>query len=77
MIEKIKEIITDITAIDIEEICDNSNLRTDLELSSLDLINLAVELEKKFSINVSDKEIISQKQFSDIIELVRKKAICV
>lgn len=55
-----------------EEISPESNLWTDLELDSLDAIDILVYLEKKFEIKVPPAETKTLKTVEDVIILVDK-----
>ncbi|QGZ97674.1 acyl carrier protein [Mycoplasma sp. NEAQ87857] len=53
----------------------NFNLDTnvkELNIDSLDLAMLVVDLENKFNITISDEELMSIQQIKDIINLVEK-----
>lgn len=70
MLSKIQDIITDIVFVEAEDIIPEASLRNDLDMSSLDLINMAVDLEKEFNIKITNKAIVSAQTVSDIMELI-------
>ena len=70
MLTKVKEIISDMLTTDSDKITAEASLRDDLEMSSLDLINLAVELEKEFSVSISNKTIVSAHTVADVIAII-------
>lgn len=70
MINKIKDIILNYVEIEESEITAESNLRTDIGLSSLDLISVATELENTFDTKISERKILSLKTVNDLIECV-------
>lgn len=72
MLERLKEIIADYVEIDVSEITEDSDIRTDLELSSFDLVNMIVALEDEFDVSISDQDIASSYKVSDIMKLLEK-----
>jgi len=54
--EKIKEIIVDKNGVEPEQVTDNANFETDLEMDSLDRAELMMEIEKEFMIAIPDDE---------------------
>ena len=55
-----------------KEISDDSNIK-DLNIDSLDLLQLVVTLEKNMQISISDDELLSIKTVKDIINIINKK----
>lgn len=70
MIDKIKSIISQFVDIDECEIKENSNLRSDIGLNSLDLMSVATEMENVFGVSISEKKILSMKTVSDLINCI-------
>ena len=68
MLEQIRDIICELVDIDPETINEDSTLRADLGLNSFDLVNMAVEIEKKFKKAVPNSEMNALKTVGDIIE---------
>lgn len=56
------------------DITDATTLRDDLELSSLQSITLAMELEDEFGITVDDEELEAFGTVGDVLKLVTAKA---
>ena len=54
--EKIREISADRLGIDESEITPESSFREDLEADSLDLVQLIMELEEQFGMEIPDEE---------------------
>lgn len=52
----------------------DSHLRYDLGLDSLDILNLADELEEKYSINIDVDSIEDWKTVNDVVDTVYKLA---
>lgn len=55
-----------------KEISDDSNIK-DLNIDSLDLLQLVVTLEKNMQISISDEELLSIKTVKDIFNIINKK----
>lgn len=66
------EIIAEVTEIPKENIRLESNLLNDLELESLDIVNLIAEFEKKYKISIKDEEIRCFQTVEDIINYIEK-----
>ncbi len=68
--DKLKEILVDVLGVKIEDIKSESKFVDDLGADSLDLVELIMSFEDKFSIEISDEEaekIISVKDALDYI----------
>ena len=57
MLEKIAEIICEYVYIDPAEITEQANLRTDIGLSSLDLMSVASDMENTFGVKIPEKTV--------------------
>ncbi len=73
MLEEIKSIICDYIDIDPDEIKPESELRKDIGMSSLDLINLAVEIEDSFGVTVSNEDISAIATVKELIAYIELK----
>lgn len=73
MIEEVKKIISEEFFIDMEEITEESDLRNDLGIDSLAATQLILDLEKKYSIRISEEEAVKLKKFSDVINILNEK----
>ena len=72
MLEKIIEIISNRTGIIATAINSDTNL-LDLDIDSLDVINIVMDVEYSFNVRFEDEEIVDLRTPSDIEEIVRKK----
>ena len=70
MLEKIAEIICEYVYIDPAEITEQANLRTDIGLSSLDLMSVASDMENTFGVKISERAILTTKTVKDLIACV-------
>lgn len=60
--------------LDSEEIVLEASLFEDLGLDSLDLIELSMDIEDRFAIQVSDDELRSVVTVADVVALIEKKS---
>ncbi|MDR1630592.1 MAG: phosphopantetheine-binding protein [Oscillospiraceae bacterium] len=72
MLDKIKSVICEFVNIDPKSLTEATDLRVDLGLKSLDLVNLAVALENEFNIEIPDREISSIATIGDIIGYLKQ-----
>ena len=72
MLDKIREIICDNVDIEPDEITEDSKLLTDLGLSSLDLVMIAVEVEKEFGVTIPNKLFTTVKTVGELIEYLEE-----
>lgn len=70
MLEKIAEIICEYVYIDPAEITEQANLRTDIGLSSLDLMSVASDMENTFGVKIPETAILTAKTVRDLIACV-------
>lgn len=68
MLEKIKEILKQYTEVDEELITEDAELQADLDLNSLDVMNIVVEFEDVFDIEIPDEDVSRFLVVKDIID---------
>lgn len=68
MLEKIVEILSELTGIEAKEIKKDSKLIADLELNSLDVVNMVVTFEEKFDIEIPEQKIKDFVTVEDIVQ---------
>lgn len=73
IIEILREIICEYVEIEPEEITAESNIRFDLGASSFDLMNIAVAIEERFKVKMSNATLPKIKTVGDIAELLADK----
>ncbi|MBA7522509.1 Acyl carrier protein [subsurface metagenome] len=66
--DRIKKIIVKQSGIDESKITENSSFLDDLGLDSLDIIELIMELEEEFNIEIPDKDAEKIKTVGDAIK---------
>ena len=72
MEERVINIISSVCEIDKKDIKLDSNLVNDLELESLDAVDLVVAFEKEFNIKIDDKDIKQFQTVEDIVKYLEK-----
>ena len=72
MLEKLREIICEFVDMDPNEITPDTNIRTDLGLNSLELVNLAVEIEEAFEVEIPDREAMDLATVQDAMDIIEK-----
>ncbi len=70
--DRIKKIIVKQSGIDESKITENSSFLDDLGLDSLDIIELIMELEEEFDLEIPDKEAEKMKTVGDAIKYLNK-----
>ena len=71
--EELKSIISEVFICSKDKIKDDTDLLTDLGGDSLDVVNIMVHIEKKYSFHVDDDEnVIRFRTFDKIFEYVEK-----
>lgn len=71
MLEKIQELAAAYTT---KEITPNTILRSDLGLSSFDLVSLLSEVEETFDIKIKDEDIMSLNTVQDLIDYIENNS---
>lgn len=72
MLEKIRSIIGNFVDIKPEDITLETNIKNELGLTSLELVNLVVEMENTFHIEIPDEEIMKIETIQDAIKIIEK-----
>ncbi len=72
MFEKVKEILQEYTEAEDIVITIESELASDLGLSSLDLVNIVVAFEEEFDVEVPDRDIWKFHIVKDIVEWLER-----
>lgn len=75
MLEKLKSILYEYTGIEILEISKESNLKNDLGLNSLDLVELACAIEDEFGVEIPDRAIKDIKTVEDVMNFLEENEV--
>ena len=73
MLEKVKEILSAYVACNPADITPATDLRGDLGLTSLELVDMAVAIEEEFGVTIPELTIVTGKTVGDILQLIEKK----
>lgn len=71
-LERMQKIICDYANVKAEDITEETNIRTELSLNSLELVNMAVAIEDEFDVEIPDREALGIETVADAIELIEK-----
>ena len=72
---KIKEAISNVSDIDIEDIGDDVSFQEDLGLDSLVLLEISVDIELQFGLEVSEEDLANLHTLQDAVELVQQSLV--
>lgn len=67
MLEKVKEILLEYTEVPASEITLTTDLAADLDLNSLDIVNIVVAFEDEFGLEIPDRAIRDLTTVEDIV----------
>lgn len=73
MLDKIRDILEEYVDVPREQITLETNLLSDLGLSSLDVVNIIVAFEDVFMIEIPDKKISEIITVGDIVKMLREE----
>lgn len=68
--EEVIDIIVKTLEVDKKDIKDNTNLAADLDVESLDLVDLVVAFEEKYGFEIPDNEIKNLQTVNDIVKFI-------
>ncbi|WP_405161023.1 meromycolate extension acyl carrier protein AcpM [Nocardia sp. NBC_01499] len=68
----IAEIVEEVTGIEVSEVQLERSFVDDLEIDSLSLVEIAVQLEDKYSVKIPDEDLASLRTVGDAVAYVQK-----
>ena len=71
--EKLKAMVKEQLDIDVDQITENSDIKEDLGLDSLDIVEILMSVEEEWGIVIDDDEITGLKVVGDVIALIEQK----
>lgn len=74
MLEEIKKVLEEELFVE-EEIRVDSNLKDDLHIDSVAAVELSLQLEEKYNINITEQELVKLITIKDVIELLKSKGV--
>ena len=72
MLETLREVICRFVDIDPNTLTEDTNIRSELGLNSLELINIAVAIEDEFDVEIPDREVGNIETLGDAIAIIEK-----
>ena len=72
MLEKLIEVICRYVDIDPAKLNENTNIRSELGLNSLELVNIAVAIEDEFEVEIPDREVMNIETLADAVRIIEK-----
>ena len=73
MLDRVKDILAEYVGLSKEQITPETNLLEDLQLSSLDVVNIIVAFEEEFDIEIPNRDIRSIKDVPSAIRVIRRQ----
>lgn len=70
--EKLKPIIADQLGVKMETIKLETSFKHDIKADSLDMVNLTMEIEDEFAIEISDKVAATLQTVGDVVNYIEK-----
>ncbi|MEO2075639.1 MAG: acyl carrier protein [Bacillus sp. (in: firmicutes)] len=71
--EKLKPIIADQLGVKMENIRLDSSFKDDFEADSLDMVDLTMEIEDEFAIEINDKVATKLQTVGDVVNFIEKR----
>ncbi len=68
----VKQSVASIAGLDIEQIGDDASYKDDLQLDSLTILEVAVDVEMRHSINLSEDDLANIRTVSDTVRIVEQ-----
>jgi acyl carrier protein len=73
IIKKVNEFLVDEFELEQNQISPNALLKDDLDIESLDFVDIAVVIEKEFGFKVIGEEMVNVKTLGDLYDYIVKK----
>lgn len=73
VLEKVKNILSHQFDIDIDSIDEETSFRDDLDADSLDLVELIMELEDEFDLEIEDEEVDKIETIEDAVTYIEDR----
>lgn len=70
MLETFRNIICNYVDLAPEDITEDSKLRSDIELNSFDMVNVAVDLENQYGVKIDSKKFGGLKTVGDLMSYI-------
>jgi acyl carrier protein len=73
VIAKVNGFLVEEFELDEERLAPEANLRDDLEIESLDFVDIAVEIEKEFGFKIKGEDMVNVKTLGDLYNYIISK----
>lgn len=73
ILEKLKAMVKEQLDIDVDKVTESSDIKNDLGLDSLDIVEILMTVEEEWGIIIDDDETTSLKTVGDVVALIEKK----
>ena len=70
--QEVKQILSRLTGLDVEEISDGADVVNDLGIDSLKIIEIATEIERTYKVAVKDSELGKLRTVKDAVSFLRE-----
>lgn len=70
--EKVKEIVSNILGVDADEVTMESSFMDDLGADSLDVVELIMDLQDEFNLEIPDEEAEKIHTVGDVVEYIKE-----
>ena len=70
---KVRDIISEHSGVDSDNVTDEASLRTDLGLDSLEVVEVTMAIEEAFEVSLEDEEMDSIHTVGDMIRKIQEK----
>lgn len=70
--QEVKQILSRLTGLDVEEISDGADVINDLGIDSLKIIEIATEIERTYKVAVKDSELVKLRTVKDAVSFLRE-----
>lgn len=74
MLERVKKIIVEYVDVDPDKITEQTNLRMDLGMTSISLMNMIVDVEEEFGLEIDEADIMEFQVLGDVLEHLKQNA---
>jgi acyl carrier protein len=71
--EKVIKLVSEATKVDAQNISQNTNFIDDLNLDSLDMVELMMKMEDEFGVEIPEDETENLKSIGDVINYLKTK----
>ena len=73
MQDKVMKLISDATKVDLAKITPDTSFVDDLNLDSLDIVELMMKMEDEFGVEIPEEDAEGLKKVKDIVDYLEKK----